>query len=192
MKTTHKLALTLLASGFCATLAQAHPGHGTADLVSGLAHPIGGLDHLLAMLGIGLWASQQEGRLRWALPVGFVGALALGAAAGVGGVSLAGTELWIASSVAVLGALIALALRVPAGLALGLVAVAGGFHGLAHGAEMPVGGSMGSYLLGMVLMSGVLHGVGLLCGFGALQGRQAVLLRSVGACLAVAGLVLAV
>ena len=94
--------------GFSAA-ALAHPGHESASFLSGFNHPLGGLDHLLAMLAVGLYAAQQAGRARWSLPAGFVLAMLLGAALGASGIRLPAVEAGIAASVLVLGLLLAFA-----------------------------------------------------------------------------------
>ncbi|MBX9755207.1 MAG: HupE/UreJ family protein, partial [Pseudomonadaceae bacterium] len=80
-------------------LALAHPGHSDSGLLAGASHPLGGLDHLLAMLAVGLWAAQQQGAARWALPLSFIASLLGGGLLGFAGVQLAGLESFIASSV---------------------------------------------------------------------------------------------
>ena len=84
-------------------LAFAHPGHGDNGLVAGISHPLGGLDHLLAMLAVGLWAAQQKGAARWALPCTFVGTMLLGGLLGFEGLALPALESGIAASVLALG-----------------------------------------------------------------------------------------
>ncbi|OPK06707.1 protein hupE, partial [Pseudomonas veronii] len=84
-------------------LAFAHPGHGDNGLVAGISHPLGGLDHLLAMLAVGLWAAQQKGAARWALPCTFVATLLLGGLLGFEGLALPALESGIAASVLALG-----------------------------------------------------------------------------------------
>src|SRR5471032_1211063 len=101
------LALLLLA----APLAQAHPGHGPADFLTGLIHPLTGWDHLLAMVAVGLWAAQLGGRARWALPAMFVGAMILGAAVGISGARPAGTEAGILASILIFGLVVAGSVR---------------------------------------------------------------------------------
>lgn len=177
-------------------LAHAHPGHDGEhggglvwDFAGGFGHPLGGWDHLLAMVAVGLWAAKLGGRARWAVPAAFVGALAAGAALGAGGLVVGGVEQAIAASVAVFGLLLVSAARLP--LWAG-VAVAGGFavfHGLAHGAEMPAAASGVAFGAGFVLATALLHLAGL--GLGALAGRApAWATRSAGAGLMVAGAVM--
>lgn len=158
-------ALTLAA---LAGAAQAHTGHDTSSLFAGLAHPFG-LDHLLAMVAVGLWSvfALPAGRA-WRGPATFLLALVLSAALGVAGVTLPGLERAISASVLVFGALLVLAVRpapsLPAALGLGLVALAASLHGLAHGAETPAGGSFAGYAPGFLLSTAVLHAGGALAG----------------------------
>lgn len=166
MNRTHLSRMLLLgALTLFAGAASAHTGdHGNTGFSGGLVHPFMGLDHLLAMVAVGLWASQQAGRVRWAVPVAFVGAMALGAGLAVAGWVMPHVELGIAVSVLVLGLLVAT--RTPASLqsGLGLVAMFALFHGTAHGLEMPQASSPMLYALGFLLSTLVLHGVGMASG----------------------------
>lgn len=141
-------------------IAWGHP----AD-AAGFVHPFTGLDHLLAMLAVGLWAAQLGGRWTWAVPAAFVGSMALGGTLGFAGVSLPFAEPMIAASVLVLGLAIAMRVRFrwPA---LALVGVFAVFHGVAHGAEMPAEASRLLYAAGFVLSTALLHAAGV--GLGAL------------------------
>lgn len=168
--------------------AWAHPGHGVG-LAAGLAHPFGGLDHVLAMVAVGLWAVQLGGRALWLVPAGFVIAMLGGAALGWAGIGVVPAEPGILASVLLLGLLVAFAVRLP--LALGL-AVVGAFalcHGDAHGAELPAGADALTFAAGFALATAVLHGLGMAAGRVARDGR---LLRWSGAGIAAAGLVLMV
>jgi urease accessory protein len=185
LRALRPLALLLLA----APLAQAHPGHGPADFISGLVHPLTGWDHVLAMVAVGLWAAQLGGRARWALPAAFVGAMMAGAAGGIIGLAPAGVETGILASVLILGVAVAAAARLPLGAGLTLVALAGSVHGLAHGAEMPLQADSLRFLAGMVLATAALHAAGLAAGLAAAR-RRPVLVRWAGAGIAAAGLVL--
>jgi urease accessory protein len=124
-----------------------------------LVHPFTGLDHLLAMLAVGLWAAQLGGRWTWAVPAAFVASMALGGALGFAGVTLPFVEPLIAASVLVLGLLIALQVRLPhSGLALaGAFAI---FHGIAHAAEMPGDAARIVHVGGFVLATALLHAMG--------------------------------
>jgi urease accessory protein len=172
-----------------APLVRAHPGHGLRSFATGFQHPLSGWDHLLAMVAVGLWAAQLGGRARWALPLSFVGAMALGAAAGIAGFALLGVDRWILASVFALGLAVACAARLPLGVGLGLVALAGAVHGLAHGAEMPYSASSVHFLTGMVMATTLLHAAGVSLGLAA-QKRSVVLPRLAGASIAAAGVAL--
>lgn len=171
--------------------ALAHTGIGPVDgLAAGFAHPLGGLDHLMAMLGIGLWAGLLGGRATWALPAAFLGAMAAGGALGLAGLGLPMVEAGIAASVIVLGAVVALAARLPLAAALSLAALFGLFHGHAHGAEMhPEAGAATTYAAGFLLATAGLHALGLALGRWRAPAGRAVA-RSAGAAMAVAMLVL--
>jgi len=141
-------------------LAFAHPGHGDNGLMAGLGHPVGGLDHLLAMLAVGLWAAQQQGTARWALPCTFVGTMLLGGVLGFAGLELPALESGIAASVLALGLAVALAVRPPLVLAVIATGVFALFHGVAHGLELPEMSSPVAYAVGFVVATAALHAVG--------------------------------
>jgi urease accessory protein len=160
MKNSRMIALVALC--LFAGTASAHTGHhAITGFLSGLGHPLSGLDHLLAMIAIGLWAAQQGGRALWAVPAAFVGTMLLGGGLALGEVALPHIETGIAASVLVLGLLVATRQRW--GVAAGM-AIAAGFalvHGYAHGLEMPQATSPALYALGFVLVTAFLHGVGI-------------------------------
>jgi urease accessory protein len=190
MKTHSAFRRLLLILPFAAVpLAQAHPGHGPHSFAMGLQHPLTGYDHLLAMVAVGLWAVQLGGRARWALPLTFVSAMALGAMAGIAGFVLPGVDQWILASVFALGLLIACGARLPLGAGLGLVALAGAFHGLAHGAEMPLNANSLQFLMGMVATTALLHATGVSLGLAA-QKRSVTLLQLAGAGIVAGGVAL--
>nr|WP_237901184.1 HupE/UreJ family protein [Pseudomonas savastanoi] len=146
----YKKALGALALLLIPTLALAHPGHGDNGLIAGISHPIGGLDHLLAMLAVGLWAAQQQGSARWALPCTFVGTMLIGGVLGFEGLNLPALESGIAASVLALGLAVALAVRPPLALAVAATALFALFHGVAHGLELPDMSSPWAYAAGFV------------------------------------------
>lgn len=141
-------------------LAFAHPGHGDNGLVAGLSHPLGGIDHLLAMLAVGLWAAQQKGAARWALPCTFVGILLIGGLLGFEGLNLPVLESGIAASVLALGLAVALAIRPPLMLAVAATALFALFHGVAHGLELPNMANPWAYATGFVAATALLHAAG--------------------------------
>ncbi len=171
------------------TAALAHTGHEAGSLASGMMHPVGGLDHVLAMVAVGLWAAQTGGRAVWAAPLAFVGAMLAGGAMGMAGIGFPAVEPMILASIVVLGAVVALAARVPLVPALAVIALFGVAHGHAHGAEGPATG-MAAYAAGFALATAVLHGAGLALGFGL--ARLAFAVRMLGLGAAGAGLALAV
>mgnify|MGYP000845590388 FL=1 len=162
-----KLARTLSLAALClyASAASAHTGHhAVAGFVSGLSHPLSGLDHLLAMVAIGLWAAQQGGRALWAVPAAFVGTMVLGGTLALGGLVLPHVETGIAASVLVLGLLVATRQRWNVAAGMAIAAGFALFHGYAHGQEMPQATSPALYALGFVLATAFLHGVGIAAG----------------------------
>ena len=170
--------------------ALAHPGHVAASpFASGLGHPLGGLDHVLAMLAVGLWAATTGGRALWAMPLAFVLAMLGGGALGAAGLPFPAVEPMILASIVLLGAAVALALRPTLPLALGAIALFGLAHGHAHGAEGPASGLM-LYAGGFMLATAALHGAGLLAGLG-LARLNGLASRLLGGGTALAGLVLA-
>jgi len=134
----HKTLSVAAAAMLVAAPAAAHTGAAAgAGLAHGFAHPLGGLDHLLAMVTVGVWAAQRGGRAVWALPAAFVGMMLAGGSLGLSGVALPGVEGAVLASVIVLGAVVALAARPGLPLGLAIVGAFGLFHGQAHGAERP-------------------------------------------------------
>jgi len=172
-------------------LAFAHPGHdGEAiGLAQGFLHPLGGLDHVLAMVMVGVFAAQLGGRASWALPAGFLGVMAIGGALGAGGIGLPLVEFGIAASVIGLGAAIALRLRPPVAAALAVVGVFALCHGHAHGAEMPGEAAGLGYAAGFLAATALLHATGLALAAAIGRVRQgATAMRLAGGAAAIAGL----
>jgi urease accessory protein len=142
--------------------ALAHPGHPeAAGFLAGVLHPLGGMDHLLAMVMVGLWAGLLGGAARLALPGAFLAAMLVGFGLGVAGMALPGVEAGILASAVVLTVLAALAAPLPVTLAAGLVAVAGVLHGTAHGAEMAADAAAFAYATGFLLATAALHAAGI-------------------------------
>jgi urease accessory protein len=152
-------------------VAFAHPGIGQAhDLVHGFVHPFTGLDHLLAMLAVGVFAAQLGGRAVWLVPATFIAVMAGAAVAGLAGLAIPQVETGIALSVLVLGAAVAFAVRVPVALAMLITGFFAIFHGYAHGAEAPATAGGLLFVLGCVLASSLLNALGI--GLGVLIGRS--------------------
>jgi urease accessory protein len=178
--------LLVLAS---APMAFAHPQQGeAAGFLTGFGHPIAGLDHVLAMVAVGLWGAQLGAPAVWLLPVAFPMVMAVGGMLGLMGVPLPGVEVGIAASAILLGLAVMSALRAPLGAAVALVGLFGIFHGHAHGTELPAGESALLYSMGFVMATGCLHGVGIAVGLVHRWPWGQTLLRTAGAVVALAGL----
>ncbi|MBB4843745.1 urease accessory protein [Paucibacter oligotrophus] len=183
------LALAASAQAHGGHLDHAHAAH-DGGLLAGLAHPFTGLDHLLAMLAVGVWASQLwQGRARLGAPALFLAMLLAGALAALGGWVLPQLEVWVAASVAAFGALLLVGGRAPAGLGLLVLAAAAWVHGQAHGLEWVTGTSAGLFIGGFMLGSALLHGLGLLMG-SALARLPARLGQGLAMALAASGLLM--
>jgi urease accessory protein len=164
----------------------AHVGvHADGGLATGLAHPFMGLDHLLAMVAVGIWAAQLGGRYRLMLPAAFVATMAAGAAAGTCGIALPQVESMVALSVLVLGLLVALTVGAGRYWPVALVALFALFHGHAHGSEMPAFSSPWLYFAGFLAATAALHAIGVAAGV-ALQARPGIL-RAGGTAIGLAG-----
>jgi urease accessory protein len=149
------------------SVALAHTGHGdTAGFFHGFMHPIGGLDHVLAMLAVGVFAFVLGGRALWLVPLSFVGMMAVGFLLGVRGVNVPFVELGIALSSVVIGAVAASGRSVPVVSAMALVGAFAVFHGHAHGAEMAAGADGLTYALGFVSATALLHAFGIAAAVG--------------------------
>jgi urease accessory protein len=172
----------------------AHTGAGEAHgFVHGFAHPLGGVDHVLAMVTVGIFAWRLGGRALWLVPAAFVLVMAAGGWLGVAGIALPFVEAGIAASVIALGAVVALEVRAPVAIAMAMVGAFAVFHGYAHGTEMPVGAGAAAYAVGFVLATALLHVGGIV--LGVLIGRTGERLgpyafRLGGAMVALAGVVL--
>jgi urease accessory protein len=162
--------------------ALAHVEQGQAiGFITGLQHPWSGLDHVLAMIAVGIWGAQLGNPAIWLLPVIFPMVMSLGAMMGLLGIPLPGIEIGIALSGILLGAMVLGEVRpkiIVAALMVGFFAI---FHGHAHGTELPAGQSGLLYSMGFVIATGILHGIGITIGLIHRwpQGRLA--LRGVGA-----------
>lgn len=187
------LALAATIAGMPAA-ALAHTGVGAVHgFAPGFLHPLTGIDHILAMVMVGVFAWQLGGRALWLVPATFVTLMAAGGALGVAGIPVPFVEVGIALSVVVLGAVVALGLRAPLAVAMGLVGLFAICHGHAHGAEMPEDAGGLAYGVGFMLGTALLHMAGL--GLGFLIGRAGdrhgpLVVRSVGGLAALAGVVL--
>jgi urease accessory protein len=132
--------------------------------VTGFRHPLSGLDHIIAMVAVGLWGAQLGAPAIWILPIAFPMVMAFGGMLGLMGVPLPGTEYGIAASALLLGAAVLFEARPPLAIAALLVAFFAIFHGHAHGTELPPGENGLLYSMGFVIATGCLHGVGISIG----------------------------
>ena len=140
----------------------AHSGEDVAGgLVGGFLHPIFGLDHVVAMVAVGMWGAFLGAPAIWLLPVVFPLVMAIGGAIGILGVPLPGVEIGIAVSAIVLGLMVALAARPPLWIAAVIVGAFAIFHGHAHGAELPPGADAAAFSIGFVAATGLLHLTGI-------------------------------
>jgi urease accessory protein len=167
----------------------AHDDQGQAiGFVAGLAHPISGLDHVLAMVAVGVWGAQLGMPALWILPVIFPMVMALGGMLALLGVAIPGVEIGIAASALLLGAMVLLEARPPLSVAAAMVGVLAIFHGHAHGTELPAGASGLLYSIGFVVATGCLHGAGIAIGTLHRFARGRLALRAAGALVAIGGL----
>lgn len=187
---TFPLVLTAAAPLFAARAASAHTGLETGfSLIDGALHPVGGIDHLAAMISVGIWAALAGGRRVWIWPFAFVLMLLVGGFIGHAGIAFPLVESVIVLSIVVLGLAIVFGLQVPVALGAVLIGAFALFHGHAHGAEAPAAGWYG-YAAGFVLSTALLHAVGIAIGFAiaGLSSRRPA--QIVGATMAALGLFL--
>lgn len=169
---------------------QAHvAGDLAGGLTAGLWHPISGLDHVLAMVAVGLWGAQLGKPAVWTLPVAFPLVMALGAFMGLLGIGLPGVEIGIAMSGIALGAMVLTEAKPPLWLAAALVGGFAIFHGHAHGTELPEDAGGLLYSIGFVTATGCLHGCGIAIGLVHRWPAGQIALRVAGAAVATAGCV---
>ncbi len=169
--------------------ATAHIVKGEAiGFVSGLEHPISGLDHIIAMVAVGLWGAQLGAPAIWLLPVTFPLIMACGGFLGLIGVPLPGSEIAIALSGVCLGAAVLSEFRPPLWIAAVLVGMFGLFHGYAHGAELPPGQNALLYSMGFVLATGLLHVTGITIGLVHRWHCGRLFLRGMGAAIMCGGI----
>jgi urease accessory protein len=195
-----KFLATILLLGASST-AFAHPGHDVSGFAAGLMHPFSGLDHLLAMVAVGLWAAQRKTEKRntgkndrrkiWLLPATFMTMLAVGAGIATQWQSLPLVETGIATSVLALGLLIALAMQLPASLSIAVTGLFGLLHGYAHGLELPQSAAPAEYALGFLAATASLHLGGIAMGV-ATRDRYASLAKMFGVAIAASGVYLLV
>ena len=173
----------------CPTNALAHiKGGEAAGFLSGMAHPVSGLDHILAMISVGLWGAQLGAPAIWLLPVTFPMVMSFGGLLGLMGIHLPGSEIGIALSAIALGLVVFREAKLKVPLAAALVGFFAIFHGYAHGSELPPGGNGLLYSMGFVVTTGLLHATGITIGLVHKWPTGRLALRVAGACVAVAGI----
>jgi urease accessory protein len=189
MKHARTLGTAFVAGLVAAPAVSAHTGTGLrGGLGAGLLHPVSGLDHLLAMVAVGLWGTCLGRPLAVALPIAFPLMMVVGAILGMHGVPAPAVEPAIACSVLVLGTCTACVWRARAWLALAIVGVFALFHGYAHGRELPSAADPIGYSAGFVLATGLLHVGGIAFAELATRVPRLPLTRVAGAAIAAAGI----
>ncbi|MDK1387786.1 hypothetical protein ILFOPFJJ_05270 [Ensifer psoraleae] len=191
MRAAIKSGLLALAAATLPAIAHAHTGVGQAGgLAHGFMHPVGGLDHLLAMVAVGTFASILGGRALWLVPASFVLMMAAGGTLGTEGIAVPFVETGIAASVIVLGLAVALRWSPSTAAAMGVVSLFAVFHGYAHGAEMPMDASGVQYAFGFMAATALLHlvGIGLGLALGRFGAKSHVATQLGGGAMALAGL----
>lgn len=182
------IAFTILMGG----VAFAHTGvDHEYSFLAGLSHPFTGLDHMLAMVAVGLWAGLNGGRALWAWPLAFVGLMITGGVLGAAEISLPWVEPGILTSVVVLGLLIVMAVQLPVAAGAAIIAVFALLHGHAHGGEVHVEAAAATHALGFIVATVILHAIGLAISYVASGNYGRLAVRGAGALVAAAGLYLA-
>jgi urease accessory protein len=191
MRRNHLIGLLAVAVLVLASPAHAHiiDASGTG-LTQGFSHPFSGLDHILAMVAVGICAAQTGRPALWVLPVAFPLAMAFGGLLGVAGVPVPGVEAGIAAAVLGLGLLIAFQVKPPIALSIALVALFALFHGHAHGTELPLAASPVLYGLGFVVATAILHLIGVSIGLAMRLPKGMMAIRVGGGAIAAAGIAL--
>jgi urease accessory protein len=183
------ICAALISSVVLTSTAFAHTGDMSGGFVGGLAHPVFGPDHVVAMVAVGLWGAFLGAPAIWMLPVVFPLVMAAGGVLGILGVPVPHVEFGIAVSAVVLGAMVALAARPPIWIAAVIVGVFAIFHGYAHGAELPPGADALAYSAGFVIATGLLHLTGIAFGLLARWPAGRLAVRTAGGAIALAGVV---
>lgn len=176
---------------FAPVLLFAHPDFGNSiGFMHGFAHPLSGLDHMIAMVAIGIWAVQVGGKATWLIPLSFVTMMILGGVLGASGVAIPFVEKGIIMSVLILGILIIASVRMP--VIMGMI-VAGLFalcHGHAHGTEIPATASGLAFIAGFAICTMMLHASGIGLGYTLANVTKARIVRFAGVPILIAGLVM--
>jgi urease accessory protein len=188
MKRSFRFLVLLLTTLTAPSVAHAHPGVGeVSGLLNAMGHPLGGLDHICAMVAVGLWAGQMGGRSIWAVPLTFISVMALGGILGMKGISLPFVETGVIFSVLTLGVLIAASARLPLVTSVMIIGLFAIFHGYAHGAETPETASRLAYAAGFIIATAFLHACGIGLGVGIQRLARPTIARFAGAVIVLCG-----
>ncbi len=182
------LALSASMLAYIPTAGAHSMGAEGAGFITGLAHPFMGLDHMLAMIAVGIWAAQTGGSAVWRLPLSFIVMMTVAALISASGLSLPTLEPLITGSVVLLGLMVVFAIGLPINLSMLLVGLFAVFHGYAHGLEMPQANSATLYGSGFILATTLLHLIGII--LGKVTYRKHLLSRLSGSIITIAGLYL--
>ena len=185
-----RIGLTLILMLPLSALAHQQGTIGSNALLTGLHHPFSGLDHVLAMLAVGMWGARLGMPAIWLLPVTFPLMMTLGGIAGMLGLPLPGVEVGVGLSVVMLGGVILIGLRAPLWVSMPIVGIFAIFHGYAHGVEMPGQNDPLAYSLGFVVATGIIHIVGIAIGLITRLPHGHTLLRIGGGLITTAGVYL--
>ncbi len=189
----YAIAAAILAASSAPAFAHLDPAH-HGSFMAGVSHPLFGLDHILVMVAVGLWAAMIGGRALWVVPAAFVGTMAFGYGLSLFAVPLPFVEPVILASVVALGLLVAAAVKLPVGIGAVLVGLFAMFHGHAHGGELGLASAL-PFGIGFAIATAFLHaagiGIGLTLGAGLGEIRGRIVVRILGGITAAAGLVLA-
>lgn len=183
-------SVLITAAGLLLIAAEAGEAHTTGVATgfrSGFLHPLSGLDHVLAMVAVGIWGVQLGRPAVWLLPVTFPLVMAFGGALGVRGVPIPNVEIGVAASALILGLLVAFAARLPIWAAAIVVGAFAIFHGHAHGTELPRAAEPLAFAIGFVLATGLLHALGISLGLLQRWSSGNKLLRFGGVAIALSG-----
>ena len=169
-----------------------HPGHATGGFVAGLAHPLWGIDHVLTMVAVGIWASQLGGRATWLVPLSFLAFMVAGAGAAFAGLQVASSAVdqAVAASLLIMGLFVASALHMPTLRGVALAALFAALHGYAHGTELHAGISAAAYGAGFIGTTTCLLAAGVMTAALFEKLRQPSVIRIAGASFAIAALLL--
>jgi urease accessory protein len=193
MKRIQAVTISILIAAI-SSVAEAHTGFAANGFAHGFMHPISGLDHILAMIAVGLWAAQLASsgskRAVWMIPLSFVSMMVVGGILGISGIELPFVEQVILASVLVLGAFVLAGVRLPITASAAIVGLFALFHGHAHGAEMPATSSGLTYALGFALATALLHASGIAFGLIAQRRLSSLALRVAGAAVTFGGVYL--